>query len=312
MSQSDRRQTFGFVGVTATRSSINRVFPRWADVLGLGEVVFDPIDLDVDVDSAAYREVVGRMAQDPGYRGALVTTHKVRLLEACRDLFDELDPYAELLGEVSCIASSDGRLRGSAKDPITSGQSLADFVPAGHFERTGGHVLCLGAGGAGLAITVHLLTGAPACGRPDRVVLVNRGEARLEECRRVLTQLDVLDRVDLVANSDVEVDDDLCAELPDGSLVVNATGMGKDRPGSPISDAAVFPRDGLVWELNYRGDLDFLHQARAQQQGRNLTVEDGWRYFVYGWSAVVADVFGLDLDAATLARLSDEAAVVRS
>ena len=305
-------ETFGFVGVTASKSSINRVFPRWAEVLGLGEVVFDPIDLDVGVDPAEYERVVARIKGDPGYRGALVTTHKVRLLEAARDQFDELDGNAQLLGEVSCISKRDGRLRGHAMDPITAGQSLDDFLPEGHFRRTGGHVLCLGAGGAGLAIAVYLLTTDPPSGAPERIVLVNRGEARLEECRRVLTELGVADAVTLIANEDAKVNDDLCGELPDGSLVINATGMGKDRPGSPITDDAVFPQGGLAWELNYRGELDFLHQARAQQQQRDLIVEDGWRYFVYGWSAVVAEVFDLRLDTETLDRLADEAAVVRS
>lgn len=312
MSSDTANDIFGFVGVTASKSSINRVFPRWADALGLGPVTFEPVDLDVHVDPAAYREVVQRIKDDPHHRGALVTTHKVRLLDACRDLFDELDPHASLLGEVSCISKRDGRLWGHAKDPITAGQSIDDFVPVGHFDRTGGHVLCLGAGGAGLAIAVYLLSGDTPSGRPARFVLVNRGQERLEECRRVLGELGVLDAVELVANDDPVRNDELCADLPDGSLVINATGMGKDRPGSPITDAAAFPRDGLAWELNYRGDLDFLHQARRQEQQRSLIVEDGWRYFVYGWSAVVAEAFHLDLDDADLDRLANEAAVVRT
>ena len=78
-------------------------------------------------------------------------------------------------------------------------------------------------------------------------------------------------------------------------MVVNATGMGKDTPGSPITDAAVFPLAGVAWELNYRGTLEFLHQARAQQRRARLTVEDGWDYFVHGWSAVVTEVFDVEL-----------------
>ncbi|MTV27086.1 shikimate dehydrogenase [Nitriliruptoraceae bacterium ZYF776] len=303
---------FGFVGVTATRSSINAVFPRWAEVLELGEVAFDPVDLPVDAAPDAYREVVDRIATDPHHRGALVTTHKVHVLEAAHDRFDELDPHAQLLGEVSCISKRDGRLVGHAKDPLTAGASLADFVPSGHFGRTGGHVLCLGAGGAGLAIAVHLTTMVAAEDQPSRVVLVDRGGRRVDECLRVCDELGVGDRVEVVVNDDPVGNDRLVGDLPDGSLVVNATGMGKDRPGSPITDAARFPSQGLAWELNYRGELDFLHQARAQASARDLHVEDGWRYFVHGWSAVVAEVFDLELDAAMLDRLSDEALAVRS
>jgi shikimate 5-dehydrogenase len=62
-----------------------------------------------------------------------------------------------------------------------------------------------------------------------------------------------------------------------------------------LSDAGRFPQDGIVWEFNYRGDLLFLRQARAQQQARHLQVEDGWIYFVHGWTRVVAEVFHVEI-----------------
>lgn len=302
---------FGFVGVTATKSSINRVFPRWADVLGLGTVEFDPVDLPIDVDPSYYVQVVDRIAGDPAHVGALVTTHKVRLLEVARSRFSTLDQYAELLGELSCISKRDGRMHGSAKDPITSGAAMDVFVPAGHFGRTGAHVLSFGAGGSGLAIAVNLLMRDDPADRPARVTLVNRRASRLEECAAVLERLGVADAVELVANAEPEKNNELMGDLPEGSLVVNATGLGKDRPGSPITDHGVFPEHGLAWELNYRGDLDFLHQARRQEEDRGLVVEDGWIYFVQGWAAVVAEAFGLTIDEATLGKLSDAAAEVR-
>ena len=79
--------------------------------------------------------------------------------------------------------------------------------------------------------------------------------------------------------------------LKPGSLVINATGLGKDAPGSPLTDAADFPERGIVWELNYRGDLVFLDQARAQSAAKNLTLVDGWTYFLHGWTQVIAEVF---------------------
>lgn len=308
MSDTTASRTFGFVGVTASKSSINRVFPRWAEVLGLGPVTFDPIDLEPGVPAQTYRDVVGRIKEDPAYRGALVTTHKVRLLRACRDMFDEVNPHAELLGEVSCLSKRGDRFIGRAKDVITAGRSMDEFLPDGHFDATDAQVLCLGAGGAGLAIAVHLL-GTPASGRPERIVLVNRSRPRLEECARAVEQLGVADKVELVANDDPRRNDEMCAALPPGSLVINATGMGKDRPGSPLTDDVRFPEQGIVWELNYRGDLEFLHQAERQP---GLTIEDGWRYFVHGWSEVVAEVFDLDIDTETRERLAQEAEAVRS
>jgi shikimate 5-dehydrogenase len=44
----------------------------------------------------------------------------------------------------------------------------------------------------------------------------------------------------------------------------------------------LFPINSAAWEINYRGELDFLHQALAQQQSHKLRVEDGWLYFVHG------------------------------
>jgi shikimate 5-dehydrogenase len=75
--------------------------------------------------------------------------------------------------------------------------------------------------------------------------------------------------------------------------VANATGLGKDAPGSPITDAAIFPEYGYAWDFNYRGDLVFLDQARRQAAARHLTLEDGWVYFIHGWTQVIAEVFDI-------------------
>ena len=64
--------------------------------------------------------------------------------------------------------------------------------------------------------------------------------------------------------------------------------MGKDRPGSPLTDDCKFPMHGIVWEFNYRGTLEFMHQAEAQQEARDLKIEDGWTYFIHGWTQVIA------------------------
>ncbi len=105
--------------------------------------------------------------------------------------------------------------------------------------------------------------------------------------------------------------DALVTAAPAGSVIANATGLGKDRPGSPLTDAVVFPQGAYVWEFNYRGSLEFLHQAEAQEDDRALLVVDGWRYFIHGWSQVVADVFDLDLTPETVERLAEAAESVR-
>jgi shikimate 5-dehydrogenase len=78
-----------------------------------------------------------------------------------------------------------------------------------------------------------------------------------------------------------------------GSLIVNATGLGKNRPGSPVTGAVRFPERAAVWELNYRGDLQLLRAARAQRATRDLTVHDGWSLFCHGWASALTAVFDL-------------------
>ena len=101
-----------------------------------------------------------------------------------------------------------------------------------------------------------------------------------------------------------EVNDRLMGQLPPHSLVINATGMGKDLPGSPITDGGLFPIGGIAWELNYRGELGFLHQALAQREARQVRVEDGWLYFLNGWTQVIAEVLKVRIDEAMFQRLA--------
>jgi shikimate 5-dehydrogenase len=300
-----------FIGVSTGGSFIRRLFPAWARDLDLGDAVLEGRDLPLDAGPQAYRDAVRRIRDDPNTVGALVTTHKLAVLESAGDLFDELDPYAELLHEVSGISKRDGRLIGHAKDPITAGAALDAVLAPGHFARTGAHVLCLGAGGAGTAIVLHLLSGGGAAGRPARIVAVDTQAARLGELSALAARAGAGPALELVEGGDPRADDALVAALPPGSLVVNATGMGKDRPGSPVTDAVRFPRAGVAWELNYRGELGFLHQARAQAAELGLTVEDGWLYFLHGWSAVIAEVFGLELTPERFARLRATAEALR-
>jgi shikimate 5-dehydrogenase len=288
-----------------------RVFPLWAEHLGLGEVVMSGHDLPIHAPPERYRALVEPMKADPLDTGGLVTTHKLDDFAACRDLFDWVDPYAELLAETSCLSKRDGIFRAHAKDPISSGRSLEEFVPVGHWRETGAEALLFGAGGSNLAITIHLLQGRPADDRPSRIVVVNRSPDRLESMRAVHERMAVEVEISYVENADPRENDRLLATAPPGSLVVNGTGMGKDSPGSPITNDGVFPERALVWELNYRGELDFLRQSRAQERRRALVVEDGWRYFIHGWTTVIEEVFDVSIAGPLLDELSDLALSVR-
>lgn len=286
------RPTFYFVGMTTAKSSIMKVFPAWADHLGLDAPIVG-IDCKWHDDPQRYRDVVTFLKSEPNALGALVTTHKIDLLNAARDLFDRLDRYAGLLGEVSSISKRDGELFGHAKDPQTSGLALDAFLPADHWQ-TGAELCLLGAGGSSLALTMFCMEREQGR-RPPKIVVTNRSEPRLAAMKRVHGNVNPGIRVEYYHCPTPEENDALVGRLPEGSVVANATGLGKDAPGSPLTDAVRFPRGGFAWDFNYRGDLLFVDQARAQAAERDLTVEDGWVYFIHGWTRVIAEVFDIEI-----------------
>ncbi|MEM1285919.1 MAG: shikimate dehydrogenase [Pseudomonadota bacterium] len=293
--QQASKPTFYFIGVTTAKSSIMRVFPEWAEHLGLGDVEMKGIDFVPHDAPERYREAVTFLKNDPLSLGALVTTHKLDLFAACRDLFDEIDPLAQMMAETSCLSKRDGRLICHAKDPISSGLSINGFLRPNHFAATGAELFSMGAGGSTIAITWHLMQASRGADRPSRMVVSNRSQPRLDHIRTIHEELGSNIPVEYVLAPRPEDNDAILADMKPGSLIVNATGLGKDAPGSPLTDACEFPERCVVWELNYRGDLVFLDQANAQRQARSLQVEDGWTYFIHGWTQVIAEVFDLQL-----------------
>jgi shikimate 5-dehydrogenase len=299
-----KRPTFYFVGVTTGKSSIMRVFPKWAKALGI-DAEMKGIDLALHAPAEDYRHTAEFLKNDPLSLGALVTTHKLDMFKACGDIFDYVDPYAEKLNELSCISKLDGKFRAHAKDPISSGKALEHFVPEGFWAEHGGEALLIGAGGSSLAMSLYFSQPKFAANCPKRITIANRSVPRLESARACLAGASPNIEFRFVHGPSPEDNDALIKDLPPYSLVVNATGLGKDAPGSPTTDAVSYPRNSLVWEINYRGDLIFMYQARAQQAAKNLRVEDGWIYFIHGWTQVIAEVFHIEIDGRTLDNLSE-------
>jgi len=298
--------TIHFIGVSTKQSSIMRVFPEWAKELGLGEVAINGIDLALHAAPDQYQQVVAFIRDDVNSNGALVTTHKIDLFQAAHQLFDELDWFAASMHEVSSISKGEGKLIGQAKDPVSAGRTLTGMIPPGFWTGEGGDVFCMGCGGAGVAITWFLLLGDHRLGRPKRVIVSDVSAERLAHLEKLVDTTAL--EIELVRNS--KDNDRILEGLGEGSLVINATGLGKDRPGSPITDDGRIPQRGIVWELNYRGALDFFHQANRAAAERALTVRDGWDYFVHGWSCVIADVFHVDIPNERVSKLADIAARV--
>lgn len=290
-----RKPTLYFIGVTTAQSSIMRVFPAWARHLGLVDAEIRGVDLPLHADPAAYRRLVAFLKDDPLSLGALVTTHKIDIFEAAGDMFDVVDPLAELTREISCISKREGRLVCHAKDPVASGLALESFLEPDFFARTGAAVFAMGAGGSTIAITWYLMRRSRGRNVPSHIVVSNRSPARLDLLRDIHARIDSAVPVDYVLTPSPRDNDAVLARLPARSLVINATGLGKDAPGSPLTGAAAWPDGAIAWDLNYRGDLVFLDQARARQAARGLRIEDGWTYFLHGWIQVIAEVFGIDV-----------------
>lgn len=287
------RRTFYFIGVSTAKSSIRQVFPLWAAELDLGEVDFVGIDMPLHAPADDYRRVVQFLRDDELSLGALVTTHKLDLYQAASDLFDYADPLTLLMDEISCISKRDGQLRAHAKDPITAGFALDAIVTEGEWRDRS--IFIMGAGGSAIAMTWHLTRPERGDDRPAEIVVSNRSHPRLESLGKVYSEFGAGVPLRLVDSPEPTDNDAVLAAMPSSSLIVNATGLGKDAPGSPLTDDCRFPVDARVWDLNYRGDLVFLDQARAQEADRELKVHDGWVYFIHGWTRVIAEVFDIDI-----------------
>jgi len=302
--QAAKVPTFYFIGVETGKSSIMTVFPKWAEALGL-QADMKGIDLTLHAPAEDYRNVAQFLKDDALSLGALVTTHKLDMFKACKDIFDYTDPFGERLEEVSCLSKRDGKFRAHAKDPISSGLALEAFVPENFWKEKGGEVLLLGAGGSSLAMSMYFAQEKFGDNVPKRITIANRSEPRLLSAKAALQGLNDKIEFRFIHKPTPDGNDQLVAALPPCSLVVNATGLGKDAPGSPTTDSVSYSNNSLVWEINYRGDLLFMRQAQAQQEAKGLHVEDGWEYFIHGWTQVIAEVFNIEINSEMLKNLSD-------
>ncbi len=168
-----------------------------------------------------------------------------------------------------------------------------------------------GAGGSAIATLLHLINKKDEQDRPDKFTFVNRSQGRLVHARNMVNQLSTDIVIEYICNTDSHVNDEIMGSFPPGSIIINATGMGKDIPGSPITWEGIFPMNSITWEFNYRGELDFLQQSLAQVDSRKIWVDDGRLYFVHGWTQVIAQVLHFDLTPALFNQLNQVASSVR-
>jgi shikimate 5-dehydrogenase len=270
-----------FVGVTTGSSLAHQALACWQPLLGVG-CGLRGINIAVDARDNAYLDLLDELQHDNTVIDAVVTTHKLRLFQVGRTRFDRLDPVAVTCEEINAIRRhSDGSLHGWARDPVSVGRVVDRIWP-----QHSGTVICLGAGGTAVALTHHLFTTRSAtqfvCAdpNPDAAARLTRIAGR-----------------PVISHIGSGPWDELISAAQPASLIVNATGLGKDRPGSPASRQVRLPTSSVVWDLNYRGDLRFLDLAREQSDEQQLDVHDGWELFCHGWAAALTVVLGLSDDA---------------
>lgn len=282
------RQRFLFLGVSTGESAVNRVFDAWCGALGV-DWMLEGRDLPLASEGPDYRQFLEDL-RDDSYVGALVTSHKARLYDSCWAEFDLLEPAAFSLGEVGLVRKQPAGLVAGVSDISSGGYILRSLV-----DRTAGdtpsEALVIGAGGAGLAAAWNL--SVESVGDFTTITIAERSSERVKIVRDVVSRWPARIKPAVVHVPDGPSCSQLVQGLRPASLIVNASGVGKDLPGSPCSDDVQFPVGAFVWEFNYRGPLDFLRRAQSQAQRSQLVVEDGLLYFAAGWSFVLTRVAGI-------------------
>lgn len=291
-----------FLGVTTGGSRSHDVFPGWAAALGRPDWTLRGVDLPLTAPDDAYADLVGAVATNPRVAGAVVTSHKLRLYRTGTARARRTDVLVGLTHEVNTLARTPGGVDAHARDPLALTAVLRGQTPPSD-------VVVYGAGGAGTALLLALTLDvdatlaagrpAPRGERPATITVLDTDAAALAALRATAERCGVLDdRLRLLHAEEP------APPIPEHALVVNATGLGKDRPGSPLPPGAVLPATATAWDFNYRGDLTFLADAREQ----GATTVDGWEYFVAGWGAALTAIAGRPLTGDLLAALATAAA----
>jgi shikimate 5-dehydrogenase len=304
-----------FIGVSTSGSVAHAVFDQWAAELGCPWALRG-VDLPADAPPDAFRRLVSAMRGNPAVEGAVVTAHKLRLYRACGQDLAWRDWLTGVTHEINTLATG-ATFAGYARDAVSLACILPDLIRSTGADGLGDlHVLCLGAGGAATALllALHLDTdperdGAAAwrarADPPGSVTFTDVDARALADLRSVADRASIgTSRLSFIRVRDPAASDALVAGQPSPALVINATGLGKDAAGSPVTDRVRFGPGTLAWDLNYRGDLAFLRQAGAC----GATTLDGWDYFVAGWAGGLTAIAQTPLTSDLLTRFAWAAA----
>lgn len=275
-----------FLGIRTEGSLALRAFPKWMTRFA-SNCTIKPVDMRKSSSPEDYLTFVRSVRDDPQCVGAQITSHKMDIFGAAWRHIDHRSQDVENLEEIGGLVSGAGELSAISPDAMALGTELSLVV--GRQSRA---LIVLGGGGAGRSIALS----AAKIPQVPSITITELNEDRLsglDEWKRRLSLEDRCSEVTIRPGADNE---DVVSSASTGTVVVNATGLGKDAPGSPISEGTRLPEDGVVWDLNYRGELKFLEHARRQAE-QGLVLRDGFSFFLRNWTCF--------LEAALDRKLSD-------
>ncbi len=303
------RSEIWFVGVSTAGSAALNAFPAWMDSLGV-EADLVCVDLPLDAPDDTYGQLIARLRASAEVIGAVITGHKARLFETARDQLDAVSDAARACREISVLRRDGNRVCGTAIEVRSSAAALREIVPEEHWATGARELLILGAGGTAAALVAAIFE-PPREGPagPSAVHLIDLVPARAEQLAEHIGRLS---RDTAVSVHPTEEASAVLAGLPPGSVIVNATGVGKDTPGSPIPLPATWPEQAIFWEINYRGELPLLKDAIDQTARRSLVTHDGWTLFVAGWSEALPAILNRPLTGEQRARIQKAARAARA
>jgi shikimate dehydrogenase len=255
---SDERYLVGLIGAGIGTSMSPALHEREAGRHGL-RYLYEIIDLDVlRLGPGDVGELL-TAARRLGFRGLNIThPYKQEVVK----YLDDLAPEAAEIGAVNTVVFRDGHATGHNTDRYGFAAGLARALPG----VATGHVVLIGAGGAGLAVA-SALAGAGV----GRLTVADVDPERGRRLALALTGHHAM-TIHAVAP------DALAGAIEDADGLVNATPIGMEgHPGTPI-EPSLLRADQWVADVVYRPlETALIHAARQ----RGCRVADGGGMVAY-------------------------------
>ena len=282
------KPTVYVVGAELLPDTFLDVLPKWARRFDHRSTAIVPIAAASAVDGARYQRFVDFMRDEYHVVGAIMVSDAANLFEHAQHMFDEFDDDAQLLGEIGVAVRAPGKL--TALAPAKSAAQQAYHALFGEKSEPA-EALIIGATRPARALAMALSSSAGETG-PCQVTLTTFDGKSMTDMRQRIAELPDEKRP-ILRHIETQLEHDrLVTLLPPGSLVVNATPLADEDTPSPVGSAALFPQDGLVWDLDAVGiSSPFLDKARQQRSARGLRLADGPAFHQLQWLAAVAAVF---------------------